>query len=132
MARPPYNPDYFFHWHEIKTRFRDLDPLNHVNNAVFNSYFEEARIHFVESVPELRSSFKEGKSFVLAKCTIDYLRPVLYPATLLIGTGFIELGNSSIDGFQALYDSKSKNYMQRQPQKVFGLISKLNDQPEFQ
>jgi acyl-CoA thioester hydrolase len=108
MARPPYNPDLFFRWHSIKTRFRDLDPLNHVNNAVFNSYFEEARIHLVESVPELSSSFKEGKSFVLAKCTIEYLRPVLYPATLLIGTGFIDLGNSSIDGFQALYDAETK------------------------
>ena len=108
MARPTYNPDLFFHWHKIKTRFRDLDPLNHVNNAVFNSYFEEARIHLVESVPELQSSFKEGKSFVLAKCTIEYLRPVLYPATLLIGTGFLELGNSSIDGFQALYDADTK------------------------
>ncbi len=108
MARPTYNPELFFHWHKIKTRFRDLDPLNHVNNAVFNSYFEEARIHLVGSVPELKNSFEEGKSFVLAKCTIEYLRPVLYPSTLLVGTGFLELGNSSIDGFQALYDADTK------------------------
>ena len=108
MKRPIYRPELFFHWHTINTRFRDLDPLHHINNAVFNSYFEEARISLVDSVAELQQSFKEGKSFVLAKCTIEYLKPVLYPSTLLIGTGFMELGNTSIDGFQALYDANTK------------------------
>ena len=27
-------------------RFRDIDAMGHVNNAVFLSYFEQARIHF--------------------------------------------------------------------------------------
>lgn len=108
MARPPYSPDLFYHWHQVKTRFRDLDPLNHVNNAVFNSYFEEARIHFVDSVPELKNGFKEGKSFVLAKCTLEYLKPVLYPDTLLVGTSCLSIGNSSIEAFQAIYNLEDK------------------------
>ena len=108
MARPSYNPDLFHHWHTIKTRFRDIDALNHVNNAVFNSYFEEARIHFIGSVPKLREGLKNGQSFVLSKCTIEYLRPILYPATLLIGTGCLKVGNSSIDAFQAIYDADDK------------------------
>lgn len=108
MARPIYHPDLFFHWHTIKTRFRDLDPLNHVNNAVFNSYFEEARIHFVESVPELSNSFSEGKSFVLAKCTVEYIKPIIYPQTIVIGTGCLSVGNSSVEAFQAIYDQDSK------------------------
>lgn len=108
MARPIYHPNLFFHWHTIKTRFRDLDPLNHVNNAVFNSYFEEARIHFVESVPELSNSFSEGKSFVLAKCTVEYIKPIIYPQTIVIGTGCLSVGNSSVEAFQAIYDQDSK------------------------
>ena len=32
--------------HVIKTRYRDLDSFNHVNNATFLSYFEDARILF--------------------------------------------------------------------------------------
>ena len=32
-----------FH-HKIKTRWRDLDAFRHVNNAVFLTYIEDARI----------------------------------------------------------------------------------------
>ncbi|MCR9132799.1 MAG: acyl-CoA thioesterase [bacterium] len=109
MAKLSYNPDLFYHWHTIKTRFRDLDPLNHVNNAVFNSYFEEARIHFVESVPELANSFERGASFVLVKSTIEYMKPILYPQTLLIGTGCLSVGNSSVEAYQAIFDQDSLN-----------------------
>ena len=107
MARLTYNPDLFYHWHTVKTRFRDLDPLNHVNNAVFNSYFEEARIHFVESVPELANSFERGESFVLVKCTVEYIKPIIYPQTLLIGTGCLSVGNSSVEAFQAIFDNET-------------------------
>ena len=104
-------PELFFHWHTINTIFRDFDSLHHVNNAVFNSYFEEARISLVDNIPELQERFNEGTSFVLAKCTIECTKPVLYPFTLLIGTGFMELGNTSIDGFQALYDANTKKLL---------------------
>ena len=111
MFRPDYNPDLFYHWHHVPARFRDLDPLNHVNNAVFNTYFEEARINFVNSVPELAQSFEEGKSFVLVKCTIEYLKPVLYPSTLLIGSAGLSIGNTSMEAFQAMYESESKQLL---------------------
>ena len=29
--------------HEIEVRFRDCDPMGHVNNAVYLSYLESAR-----------------------------------------------------------------------------------------
>ena len=35
--------DYPFH-HKTKTRWKDLDAFQHINNAVFLSYFEDARI----------------------------------------------------------------------------------------
>lgn len=108
MNRPDYDPDLFFYWHEVETRFRDLDPLNHVNNAVFNTYFEEARINFVNTLPELAYSFETGKTFVLVKCTIEYLKPVTYPCTLLIGTSCLEVGNTSVKAFQAMYHKETK------------------------
>lgn len=108
MEKPIYNPDLFYYWHEVQTRFRDLDPLNHANNAVFNSYFEEARIHFVHHIPELANSFAQGKAFVLVKCTIEYLKPVVYPSTLLIGSSCLSVGNTSVEAFQAMFDAKTK------------------------
>lgn len=33
-------------WYPLQIRFRDLDPLAHVNNAVYFVYFEEARSYY--------------------------------------------------------------------------------------
>lgn len=108
MFRPSYDPGLFYHWHKVQTRFRDLDPLNHTNNAVFNTYFEEARISFTHHIPDLMKSFEEGFAFVLVKCTIEYLKPVRYPSELLIGSGILEVGNTSIEGIQAIFNSETK------------------------
>ncbi len=35
--------DEFPCWYPVQIRFRDLDPLAHVNNTVYFTYFEEAR-----------------------------------------------------------------------------------------
>ena len=43
-----YKLDDFYFSHHINTRFRDLDAFNHVNNAVFLTYFEDARKTFFE------------------------------------------------------------------------------------
>lgn len=103
MEKPKYNRDSFVHWTELPVRFRDLDALNHVNNAVFNTYFEEARINFINEIPEFQISMSEGKSFILVHIEMDYIKPVLLNETLLIGTSVESYGNTSILGFQAIY-----------------------------
>lgn len=106
MLKPEYNPESFFHWTEIRVRFRDLDALNHVNNAVFNTYFEEARVQFIEEIPEFKSSVQSGFSFVLVHLELDYVKPILFKDTILIGSAVEEFGNSSIQGFQAIYSKQ--------------------------
>ena len=108
MLKPEYQKETFPHWFSINVRFRDLDTLNHVNNAIFNTYYEEARIGFIRIVPELADKMEKGFSFVLAKISISYLKPVTYPSELLIGSGVKNLGNSSITSFQAIYLQESK------------------------
>ena len=49
-----------------------------------------------------------GFSFVLANINIDFVKPVTYPATLLMGTGLKKLGNSSITSIQAMYHAETK------------------------
>lgn len=111
MLRPPYSKDTFYHWTEIQVRFRDLDPLNHVNNALFNTYFEEARIQFLGEVGQMQSEFSAGKTFVLVKSTIEYLKQIKFPSTVLVGTGISKIGNSSIEALQAIYDKESKSLL---------------------
>lgn len=108
MDRPDYNEDTFPHWCTIPVRFRDLDPLNHVNNAIFSTFYEEARIAFIAEVPSFARGLDQGFSFVLASIQIDFIRPVEFPARLLIGSGIRKLGNTSITSFQAIYHADSR------------------------
>ncbi|WP_445666325.1 acyl-CoA thioesterase [Fodinibius sp. AD559] len=108
MIRPEFDKTIFPHWTTIPIRFRDLDPLNHVNNAIFSTYYEEARIEFIQEVNKLASELKNGYSFVLANIEIEFIRPVEYPNDILIGSGIKQLGNSSINSFQAIYTGDEK------------------------
>lgn len=108
MDRPTYNATLFPHWTTLPIRFRDLDPLNHVNNAIFSTFYEEARINFIQEVPAFADQLGKGFSFALANITIDYLHPVTYPTDLLVGSGITRLGNSSIGSFQAIYEKGKK------------------------
>lgn len=108
MIRPVYRQDIFPHWAQIPIRFRDLDPLNHVNNALFSTYYEEARIKFIQEVPSFANQMQHGFSFVLANINIDFIHPVEYPEKLLIGSGIQTTGNSSISSFQAIYTESDK------------------------
>lgn len=38
----------FPHYSEMKVRWRDIDVLGHVNNAVYFTYFETARVEYME------------------------------------------------------------------------------------
>lgn len=108
MIKPDYNHSRFYHWTEMNVRFRDIDALNHVNNAVFNTYFEEARIRFIYDIPEFIQSMDAGHSFVLVRIEVDYIRPIYLTESLLIGSSVEEFGNTSIKGIQAIYSSETK------------------------
>lgn len=103
-----YTLDNFFKRTSIHVRFRDLDPLNHVNNAVFNTYFEEARIDFIRAVPELNRSMGDGFSFVLAHLDLKYVNPVFYQESLVIGSSLQSIGNSSVKAIQVLFNDKGQ------------------------
>lgn len=57
----------------------------------------------------MENEFSEGKTFVLVKCTIEYLKQIKFPANVLIGTGIGEVGNSSITALQGIYDKETKD-----------------------
>ena len=75
----------------IEVRFRDLDAMGHVNNAVFATYLEIARTH-------LWMAFAGGDfAFILARLEIDFRRPVALGEDLEVEIGFGALGRSSFD-----------------------------------
>ncbi|WP_049888388.1 MULTISPECIES: thioesterase family protein [unclassified Natrinema] len=78
--------------HEVPVRFRDLDPLNHVNHAVYASYLEAARTAYIEEVlgvPE------EEIAFVVVTLEIAYERPITYGDEPVVALSVADLGDSS-------------------------------------
>lgn len=74
-------------------RFRDLDALGHVNNAVFLTYFESARIAYW-----LHTTRRQGLGaldMILARAEVDYRSPLGYGESVEISVGCTSLGRSS-------------------------------------
>jgi acyl-CoA thioester hydrolase len=57
----------------IEIRFRDVDAMGHVNNAVFLTYFEVARGHYFKALGE--SELPRLATYVVARAEIDYRSP---------------------------------------------------------
>ena len=64
--------------HRLTVRFSDCDPLGHVNNAVYSTYLEQARIVLWRKQAgfELRRAASgqhpRGEGFILARTEIDF------------------------------------------------------------
>lgn len=78
-----------------EVRFRDLDPLGHVNNAVYLTYAELGRMYYFRAI----GADGGGGNFILARAEVDFLRPVHLGEHLEVGTRVSRVGNSS---FQTL------------------------------
>ena len=76
-------------------RQRDLDSQGHVNNAVYVTYFEIGRGAARREATRDGAGRPPEATGVVARQVINYHRPVLYPASLDIGTGIIRIGRSS-------------------------------------
>ena len=85
--------------HNIKTRWKDLDAFGHVNNAVFLSFVEDARILFFK---RWSINYKE-RSLIVASAKIDYIRQVSHPSDLIIGQRISRLGTKSFDIHSAIF-----------------------------
>ena len=77
----------------IDIRWRDLDPLGHVNNAVYATYMEEARDRWFMQTLDGITPVDE---FVLARVAIDYKSElVLADETVTVTCALLRIGNSS-------------------------------------
>jgi acyl-CoA thioester hydrolase len=81
--------------HEIKLqiRYRDIDSLGHVNNAVFLSYFEIGRIGLFRLNTDEYSV--DSINFVIAHMEIDFLRTLHLFDEVILRTTIVKVGRTS-------------------------------------
>lgn len=78
----------------IHVRLTDLDILGHVNNAIYLTYFEIARMHYFSAlVGDHWNWLEEG--VVLVKNEVEYLKPIVLNDVPYIKVYLIHMGTKS-------------------------------------
>ena len=77
----------------LQVRWGDMDALGHVNNAEYLRYFEQSRIEWLEG-QGYRTDGK-GTGPILAKASVTYLKPIVYPNELEVRLHTARIGNTS-------------------------------------
>ena len=80
MAEYPYI-------HRDRVRFRDCDAMGHVNNAVYSTYLEEARIGVLGALGD----------FILARVEIDFRSELRNGEEVEVRTRCSRIGTKSFD-----------------------------------
>jgi acyl-CoA thioester hydrolase len=81
--------------HRERVRFRDLDAMGHVNNAVFLTYLEQARFHFLEHLG--LAHIEQEPPLILARVEIDFRSQATFGDELRIGVRSGRVGTKSFD-----------------------------------
>ncbi|MEC8063251.1 MAG: acyl-CoA thioesterase [Pseudomonadota bacterium] len=85
---------------QITVRWGDMDAYQHVNNAVYLSWLETARIEFAQA--HLPSAI----TFIVAHISIDYSKPVFYPDTVICESHIEKIGRTSLHMTTSIHSKK--------------------------
>ncbi len=91
-----YNIPMFTYKHSITVRYRDLDPQGHVNNSVYLTYLEAARIGYYQQVGIYHPEDRILTGMVVVRNEIDYLAPIQLGQKVRVGLRIERLGCKSI------------------------------------
>ena len=85
--------------HRLPVRFRDCDPLGHVNNAVYLTYLEQARFALWTAQQFFgrpgSGPGPRGKGFIMARAEIDFRAQTRYGDELEVRLSLAKIGRTS-------------------------------------
>lgn len=87
---------------DVPVRYQDVDALGHVNNAIYATYLEEARVQYLPDVLGDTGAIEA----VLANLEIDYRRPVtLEDGVVTVEVSVVDVGAKSVTFEYEVYAS---------------------------
>lgn len=84
----------------VEVTFRDTDAMGHANNAVYLTWFENARIALWRAIARDPQADYGQVPFVLARAEIDFRSPCYVGQRLRVGIRTTRIGNRS---FESVY-----------------------------
>ena len=82
-------------------RYADLDPNQHVNNAVYASYFETGRVTLVKD--RSRGLMPDGLSWMMVRLDMHFREQLRWPAAIEMGLGLVKFGRTSVTFDQVVF-----------------------------
>lgn len=95
--------DDFTHFDTIPTRWGDADAYGHVNNVVYASYYETARVSYFADLLDMEFVGNSTRGLILADLKLAYLQQLNHPAEMEIGSRISRMGNTSLDMDAAIF-----------------------------
>ena len=84
-------------------RFADLDPNQHVNNAVYATYFETGRVTLMKD--RSYGLMPEGLAWIMVRLDIHFRAELHWPGTIEMGLGVSKLGRTSVTFDQVVFSN---------------------------
>ena len=111
VAGPPDPRDLagdFGHRHVAQVRFADTDAMGHVNNAVYLTYIESARVAWWADVTGEAIQREPGRAegLILAEADVAFRAPVFHGETVTVETRPTRIGRTSIGSEHRLTASR--------------------------
>jgi acyl-CoA thioester hydrolase len=78
----------------VEIRYRDIDAMNHVNNAVYVTYLEVVRTRLWREFLAFSGTAREYP-FIVARIAVDYRSPIDINDRVEVGVGVSRIGRSS-------------------------------------
>ena len=78
----------------LGVRWGDMDSFQHVNNAAYLRYLEEARVQWLAGIAGI--SLTDRIAPVLVASQVNYRKPIEWPAEIVVELFVEKLGNSSL------------------------------------
>ena len=105
-------------------RFADLDPNQHVNNAVYATYFETGRVTLMKD----RSYWQlpDGLTWIMVRLDIHFRAELRWPGTIEMGLGVSKFGRTSVTFDQVVF---SQDLCVASAQAVTVLIDEASRKP---
>ncbi len=105
-------------------RYADLDPNQHVNNAVYASYFETGRVTLMKD--RSRGLMPAGLSWMMVRLDMHFRSQLRWPGTIEMGLGLVKFGRTSVTFDQVVF---SEGKCIASAQSVSVLIDAENHKP---
>jgi acyl-CoA thioester hydrolase len=82
-------------------RYADLDPNQHVNNAVYASYFETGRVTLVKD--RSRGLMPDGLAWMMVRLDMHFRSELRWPGGIEMGLGLVKFGRTSVTFDQVVF-----------------------------